>query len=82
MPGKRLLQGAVWRPDLGGDTRGGEAGIPPFAWGVAGGNQIDQGGLVIMTHQEAVWILQSVIEAIKALGPVAVLAAITIGVTK
>lgn len=35
-----------------------------------------------MSHQEAVWILQSVIEAIKTLGPAAVLAAITIGVTK
>ena len=35
-----------------------------------------------MTHQEAVWLCQSVIEAIKALGPVAVLAAITLGVTK
>jgi hypothetical protein len=35
-----------------------------------------------MTHQEAIWILQSIIEAIKTLGPAAVLAAITIGMTK
>jgi len=67
---------------LGGDTRGRETRIPPLAWRVAGGDQTHQGGLVIMTHQEAIWILQSVIEAIKTLGPAAVLAAITIGVTK
>lgn len=35
-----------------------------------------------MSHQEALWLCQSVIEAIKTLGPVAILAAITIGVTK
>jgi hypothetical protein len=34
-----------------------------------------------MSHQEAVWLCQAVVEAIKALGPVAVLAAITLGVT-
>jgi len=34
-----------------------------------------------MTHQEAIWLCQSVIEAIKALGPAAILAAITLGVT-
>lgn len=82
MQGERLLQGAVWRPDLGGDTRGRETGIPPPPRRVAGGDQTHQGGLVIMTHQEAIWICQAVIEAIKTLGPAAVLAAITIGVTK
>jgi hypothetical protein len=35
-----------------------------------------------MSHQEAIWICQAVIEAIKTLGPAAVLAAITIGMTK
>jgi hypothetical protein len=35
-----------------------------------------------MNHQESLWILQSIWEAIKALGPVAILALLTWGVTK
>lgn len=35
-----------------------------------------------MNHQETLWLLQSIWEAIKALGPVAVLLVITWGVTK
>jgi hypothetical protein len=35
-----------------------------------------------MNHQETLWLLQSCIEAIKALGPVALLALLTWGVTK
>jgi hypothetical protein len=35
-----------------------------------------------MSHQETLWLLQSIWEAIKALGPVAGLLAITWGVTK
>lgn len=30
-----------------------------------------------MTHQETLWLLQSIIEAIKALGPAVVLAFVT-----
>jgi hypothetical protein len=35
-----------------------------------------------MSHQEILWLLQSCWEAIKALGPLAVLLAITWGVAK
>jgi len=35
-----------------------------------------------MSHQESLWLLQSIWEAIKALGPVALLALFTWGVTK
>ena len=35
-----------------------------------------------MSHQESLWLLQSIWEAFKALGPVAALALITWGVTK
>ena len=35
-----------------------------------------------MSHQESLWLLQSIWEATKALGPVALLALLTWGVTK
>lgn len=35
-----------------------------------------------MSHQESLWLLQSIWEAIKALGPLAAMLAITWGVTK
>ena len=35
-----------------------------------------------MSNQETLWLLQSIWEAIKALGPVALLALLTWGVTK
>jgi hypothetical protein len=35
-----------------------------------------------MSHQEYLWLLQSIWEAIKALGPVALLTLLTWGVTK
>ena len=35
-----------------------------------------------MSHQETLWLLQSIWEAFKALGPVALLALLTWGVTK
>jgi hypothetical protein len=34
-----------------------------------------------MNHQETLWILQSVWEAIRALGPVAILAGVTLWLT-
>jgi hypothetical protein len=35
-----------------------------------------------MNHQESLWLLQSIWEAIKVLGPVVALALLTWGVTK